>query len=139
MTKNQFRLLFIGWIVTGLLSGFIDVVLGLLPQDLQQVYLSLLMKESRLGDGFMLTFVVVFLVSSLASLYGTLTFKSWAPKFNIIFSVGMLLFLAADGTVSVQSGMSKVLELISSFASTLVLVLPYLSENVKQMFWPRGK
>ena len=97
------------------------------------------MKESRLGDFSMLLIVIFFVVGLVASFNGTLRFRSWAPRFNLVFSILSLLPLIADGTPSIQSNIAKSLELISGFASTLVLVLPYISENVKQMFWPQGK
>lgn len=139
MTKNQFRLLYVGSMAVAFLSVFIDQIFGLLPQDLQEIHNTLLMKESRLGDFSMLLIVIFFVVGLVASFYGTLRFRSWAPRFNLVFSILSLLPLIADGTPSIQSNIAKSLELISGFASTLVLVLPYISENVKQMFWPRDK
>lgn len=139
MTKNQFRLLYVGSMAVAFLSVFIDQIFGLLPQDLQEIHNTLLMKESRLGDFSMLLIVIFFVVGLVASFNGTLRFRSWAPRFNLVFSILSLLPLIADGTPSIQSNIAKSLELISGFASTLVLVLPYISENVKQMFWPQGK
>lgn len=139
MTKNQFRLLFVGSMTIAFLGVIVDQIFGLLPQDLQEIYDTLLMKESRLGDFSLLLIVIFFVVGVVASFYGTLRFRSWAPRFNLVFSVLSLLLLIADGTPSIQSNIAKSLELISGFVSSLVLVLPYLSESVKQMFWPRGK
>ena len=136
MTKNQYRMLVVGTLIIALVGGSVDLVFGLLPQE---IYIQLSMRESRIDQGVMLFLMAVFIAACLVSLYGTLSFKHWAPRLNIILAVFGLLILVADGAPSVQSSLSQALDIVGSFAEGLVLMLPFLHEDVKRMFWPQAE
>jgi hypothetical protein len=84
----------------------------------------------------MLIVLIVLLPMFIASLYGTLRFRRWAPKYNILFAILTLLFLVADGAPWAQSGVSRALDFLASYIHALALMLPFLHSDVKRMFWP---
>ncbi|MEJ5128625.1 hypothetical protein WH367_21465 [Comamonas sp. MYb21] len=133
MTKNQYRMLVLGGMVVSIFAGVVDIVFGLIPREL---YVQLSIRESDFDYVSMMIAVFVLLPMFIAGLYGTLRFKRWAPKFNILFTLIALLFLIVDSAPSAQSNVSQVLEFLATYAHGLALTLPFLHSDVKQMFWP---
>ena len=133
MTKNQYRMLVLSGIAVAVAAGFVDIVFGLIPREL---YIQLFMRESDPDHILMLFVLIVLLPMFIAGLYGTLRFRRWAPKYNILFAILILLFLAADGSPWAQSGVSRALDFLASYVHGLALMLPFLHGDVKRMFWP---
>ncbi|WP_133858105.1 hypothetical protein [Comamonas sp. JUb58] len=133
MTKNQYRMLVLSGIAVAIVAGLVDIVFGLIPREL---YMQLYMRDLDADHVLMLIASIVLLPMFVAGLYGTLRFRRWAPKFNIIFAILILLFLVADGAPWAQSGVSRALDFLASYMHALALMLPFLHRDVKRMFWP---
>ncbi|RYF51361.1 MAG: hypothetical protein EOO27_30095 [Comamonadaceae bacterium] len=68
-------------------------------------------------------------------IYGLLRFRAWAPKFGIWLSVasyGLMPFYGA----ALYSGITATTMSLGSALWGIVVVLPYVSPQVRSYFWP---
>ncbi|WP_232096820.1 MULTISPECIES: hypothetical protein [Comamonas] len=90
----------------------------------------------RYPPGVLLAMAVV-VVTTLASFYGQLRFRSWAPSLAVSSTLAGLLVSCFTGPV-LQSGLGSAAADAGTLLSGLALVLPYANAEVRALFWPQA-
>ncbi|MFE1574388.1 hypothetical protein ACFIQG_21740 [Comamonas odontotermitis] len=131
MTKNHYRILVVVSLILLILSVKIDVIFNLLPDQYQ-------IRLPNPLDGEMIILLGFMSLGVIASFYGCIRFLSWAPMLNLITTACFLVYILGNNLLSVKSSCAQVLEFLASATFGVVLMLPYINENVKGMFWPKS-
>lgn len=138
MSKTKYRWLvivafslpFIGWVVDLLFPSLIPIVYrDAMDESYSDTTLTILLMQ------FVLLAVVI--IFCIVYLYGLLRFRPWAPKFAI-WSYFLTMAIVPFALIAplVTSNVSFVVEQIGALLWGIVLVLPYLSPEIKAAFWP---
>ncbi len=140
MNKTNYRWLVIASIAVPVLAEVIERVFmpELVPQGLRDAYESYLAEDQE--ESIVLALVsgaLTAVVATLASIYGLLRFRPWAPGFAVWSSVAVCVMLVFVGSL-VLSGLAYAAAALGCALWGVVLVLPYASPEIRAAFWPEG-
>ncbi len=110
----------------------------LVPRGLRDAFQSYL--EEDQGLSFTLALVsgaITAVVATLASIYGLLRFRPWAPGFALWSGLAMCVLLVLGGPM-VLSGLAHGSSALGSALWGAVIVLPYCAPEIRAAFWPEG-
>lgn len=110
----------------------------LIPPDLKAAMDRHIVQETSSPSWAMLAPFVGAIAVLLAvpfQIYGLLRFRPWAPKFGIWLSAVSYSLMPFYGA-SVYSGLTSTALSLGSMLWGIVVVLPYVSPQVRRHFWP---
>ncbi len=117
----------------------LDAFFPLIPASLKSVHDSMVqfggIKRYPPGVWLAMAMAVV-VVTTLASFYGQLRFRSWAPSLAVSSTLAGLLVSCFTGPV-LQSGLGSAAADAGGMLSGIALILPYASAEVRALFWPQ--
>lgn len=119
----------------------LDAFFPLIPASLKSVHDSMVQFGGikRYPPGVWLAMAMamaVVVVTTLASFYGQLRFRSWAPSLAVSSTLAGLLVSCFTGPV-LQSGLGSAAADAGGMLSGIALILPYASAEVRALFWPQ--
>lgn len=136
MGKSTYRAWVIASLVIPVLGMLAEYGFDLVPQELTDLSQSLLMQsEVAPADWIFLLALSVLGVIALASFYGLLRFRAWAPRLTLWSSAVTCVAICISPPV-VQSGLANATSALGFALFGAVLALPYYAPDVREMFWP---
>ncbi len=140
MSKSAYRWLVVVSCVIPALSmlGDATVFSHLIPPEIKEAvgrHAAQQIEDAGWGTLALAAAGIALLLAVPVLLYGLFRFKAWAPKFSIWFCVLAYVFVPFAG-VSVQSGITYSAVALGSMLWGMVVVLPYVSPEVRAHFWP---
>ncbi|QOQ81218.1 hypothetical protein INP81_17955 [Comamonas thiooxydans] len=138
MKKSTYRAIVLASSAIPLAGLCLDSFCPLIPASLKSVHDSMVQFGGikRYPPGVLLAMAVV-VVTTLASFYGQLRFRSWAPSLAVSSTLAGLLVSCFTGPV-LQSGLGSAAADAGTLLSGLALVLPYANAEVRALFWPQA-
>ena len=138
MKKSAYRAIVLASSAIPLAGLCLDAFFPLIPASLKSVHDSMVQFGGikRYPPGVLLAMAVV-VVTTLASFYGQLRFRSWAPSLAVSSTLAALLVSCFTGPV-LQSGLGSAAADAGTLLSGLALVLPYANAEVRALFWPQA-
>lgn len=137
MKKSTYRAIVLASVLIPVAGLCLDSFCPLIPASLKSVYDSM----AQFGGiksyppGVWLAMAVV-VVTTLASFYGQLRFRSWAPSLAVSSTLAGLLLSCFTGPI-LQSGVGDAAAGAGAMLSGMALILPYASAEVRALFWPQ--
>lgn len=141
MNTTKYRWLVIASIAIPVLAEVTERALmpGLIPAGLQEAYESYLQEDQDPTITLaLISGALTAVVATLASIYGLLRFRPWAPGFALWSGLAACLLLAFIGSL-VLSGLSYAASALGSGLWGAVIVLPYCAPEIRAAFWPQGR
>ena len=137
MKKSTYRAIVLASSAIPLAGLCLDSFCPLIPASLKSVHDSMVQFGGikRYPPGVLLAMAVV-VVTTLASFYGQLRFRSWAPSLAVSSTLAGLLLSCFTGPI-LQSGVGDAAAGAGAMLSGMVLILPYASAEVRALFWPQ--
>lgn len=140
MSKSAFRWLVIVSFAIPTLCLIADATIfaHLIPSDLKAAMDRHIVQETSSASWAMLALfagAIVVLLAVPFLIFGLLRFRPWAPKFAIWLSVASYALMPFFGA-SVYSGLTSTALSLGSMLWGIVVVLPYVSPQVRSHFWP---
>lgn len=141
MNTTKYRWLVIASIAIPVLAEVTERALmpGLIPAGLREAYESYLQEDQDPTITLaLISGALTAVVATLASIYGLLRFRPWAPAFALWSGLAACLLLAFIGSM-VLSGLSYAASALGSGLWGAVIVLPYCAPEIRAAFWPQGR
>lgn len=140
MSKSAYRWLTIASFAIPALCLIADATIfaHLIPPDFKAAMDRQMEQELTSPSGLQLTSIAGTIAVLLAlpfQIYGLLRFRPWAPRFAIWLSVACYILMPFYGA-SVYSGISSTALSLGSMLWGMVVLLPYVSPEVRSYFWP---
>ncbi|WP_427771035.1 hypothetical protein [Comamonas thiooxydans] len=140
MKKSTYRAIVLASSAIPLAGLCLDAFFPLIPASLKSVHDSMVQFGGikRYPPGVWLAMAVV-VVTTLASFYGQLRFRSWAPSLAVSSTLAGLLLSCFTGPI-LQSGVGDAAAGAGAMLSVsgMALILPYASAEVRALFWPQA-
>ncbi|KGH07405.1 hypothetical protein [Comamonas thiooxydans] len=138
MKKSAYRAIVLASMLIPVTGLCLDSFFPLIPASLKSVHDSMVQFGGikRYPPGVWLAMAVV-VVTTLASFYGQLRFRSWAPSLAVSSTLAGLLVSCFTGPV-LQSGLGSAAADAGGMLSGIALILPYASAEVRALFWPQA-
>ena len=140
MSKSAFRwLIVVSYVLPTVFAiGDLTFLSHLIPSEFKEAQAIYDAAELE-GDSTGTLLIGVLCIAALAAvpfqLYGLLRFRQWGPRFAVWFSVACYVLVPFTG-VTVQSGINFAAMSLGSMLWGIVVVLPYVSPQVRRYFWP---
>ena len=138
MKKSTYRAIVLASMLIPVAGLCLDSFSPLIPASLKSVYDSMVQFGGikSYPPGVWLAMAVV-VVTTLASFYGQLRFRSWAPNLAVSSTLAGLLLSCFTGPI-LQSGVGDAAAGAGGMLSGMALILPYASAEVRALFWPQA-
>lgn len=137
MKKSTYRAIVLASMAIPVAGLCLDSYFPLIPASLKSVHDSVVqfggIKSYPPGVWLAMTVVTV---TTLASFYGQLRFRSWAPSLAVSSTLASLLVSCFTGPV-LQSGLGSAAAGAGGMLGGMALILPYASAEVHALFWPQ--
>ncbi|RYH28667.1 MAG: hypothetical protein EON54_23170 [Alcaligenaceae bacterium] len=140
MSKSAFRwLIVVSYVIPTVFAiGDLTFLSHLIPPEFKEA--QAIYDAAQLeGDTTSTVLIGVLCIAAIAAvpfqLYGLLRFKQWGPRFAVWFSVACYMLIPFIG-VTVQSGINFAAMSLGSMLWGIVVVLPYVSPQVRGYFCP---
>lgn len=138
MKKSTYRAIVLASMAIPVAGLCLDAFFPLIPASLKSVHDSMVqfggIKSYPPGVWLAMTVVTV---TMLASCYGQLRFRSWAPSLAVSSTLASLLVSCFTGPV-LQSGLGSAAVDAGSMLGGMALILPYASAEVRALFWSQA-
>lgn len=140
MDTTNYRWLVIASVALPILAEVTERLLlpELVPQGLKDAFQSYL--EEDQGPAItpaLVSGMLAAVVATLASIYGLLRFRPWAPGFALWSGLAMCVLLVFGGP-TVQSGLANGSFALGSALWGAVIAVPYCAPDIRAAFWPEG-
>ena len=137
MKKSTYRAIVLASSAIPLAGLCLDAFFPLIPASLKSVHDSMVQFGGikSYPPGVWLAMAVV-VMTTLASFYGQLRFRSWAPSLAVSSTLAGLLLSCFTGPI-LQSGVGDAAAGAGAMLSGVALILPYASAEVRALFWPQ--
>lgn len=140
MNKTNYRWLVIASVVFPILAEVTERLLlpELVPQGLRDAFQNYLEEDQEPTITLALVSgALTALVAMLASIYGLLRFRPWAPGFALWSGLAMCVLLVLGGPV-VLSGLAHGSFALGSALWGAVIAMPYCVPEIRAAFWSEG-
>jgi hypothetical protein len=141
LNKTNYRWLVVASVVLPVLAEVAERFLlpELVPRGLRDAFQSYLEEDQEPAITLALVSgMVTAVVATLASIYGLLRFRPWAPGFALWSGLAMCVLLVFGGP-TVLSGLANGFLALGSALWGAVIAVPYCAPDIRAAFWPGGQ
>jgi hypothetical protein len=140
LNKTNYRWLVIASVALPILAEVTERLLlpELVPQGLKDAFENYLEEDQEPAiTPAMVSGMLAAVVATLASIYGLLRFRHWAPGFALWSGLAMCVLLVFGGP-TVQSGLANGSFALGSALWGAAIAVPYCVPEIRAAFWPEG-